>query len=72
MNFRVIIFSGIMSALIGAMLGLAVAKIGERESRTRGIVIGGAIIGFTLGAMQESVRQQNKQINSDSGEQEEA
>ena len=72
MNVRVIIFSGIMTALIGAMLGLAVAKIGQRELRTKGIVIGGAILGFAVGAMHESVRQNKDQINSDSGEQDEA
>ncbi|MGK7917271.1 MAG: hypothetical protein AB4038_17285 [Prochloraceae cyanobacterium] len=72
MNVRVIIFSGIMTALIGAMIGLAVAKISQRELRTKGMVIGGAILGFAVGAMQESVRQQKNQINSDSGEQDEA
>ncbi len=62
--------------LIGAMLGLAVAKIGQREQRTKGIVIGGAILGLTLGIIVESIRlesiqrqssqEANNQINSDS------
>ena len=72
MNVRVIIFSGIMTALIGAMLGLAVAKIGQRELRTKGIVIGGATLGFVVGAIHESIRQQKDKINSDSSEQDRA
>ena len=61
MNVKRIIFSGIMAMLIGAMLGLAVAKIGQREQRTKGIIISGAILGLTLGLITESIRLQSIQ-----------
>ncbi|GBF82003.1 hypothetical protein [Aphanothece sacrum] len=60
MNFRVIIFSGIMTALIGAMMGLAVAKIAQREQRQPILIIGGATVGFVIGAFQSSVQQRQK------------
>jgi hypothetical protein len=58
MNIRVILFNGIMAALMGAMLGLAVAHIGQREGRTRVIMTGGATLGFIVGVAQGFVRQQ--------------
>ena len=60
MNIRVIIYSGIMTALIGAMIGWAISYIAQREMRTKAIIIGGATLGFVVGAFQESVRQQKK------------
>lgn len=60
MNFRVIIFSGIMTALIGAMMGLAVAKIAQREERKPILIIGGATLGFVIGAFQSSILQRQK------------
>ena len=59
MNIRMIIFSGIMSALIGAMLGLAVNHISQRASRKPTTVIGGAVLGFVIGSAFQAV-QQNK------------
>lgn len=61
MNPRTIIFSGIMTALIGAMIGLAVSYISQREARKPIIVISGAVVGFTLGAVMESIRQEKRQ-----------
>ena len=59
MNIRTIIFSGIMTALIGAMLGLAVNHISQRTSRKPASVIGGAVLGFVIGSGYEAI-QQNK------------
>jgi presenilin-like A22 family membrane protease len=68
MNIRTIIFSGIIAALIGAMIGLAVARISQRESRAKAIIIGGASLGFIVGAVQESIRQQKDQIDEEDKE----
>jgi uncharacterized membrane protein YebE (DUF533 family) len=68
MNIRMIIFSGIMTAIVGAMIGLAVAKISQRELRTKAIIIGGAALGFSVGAVYESIRQNKLQEDSDLGE----
>ena len=59
MNIRTIIFSGIMTALIGAMLGLAVNHISQRTHRRQKAVIGGAVLGFVIGSAYEAI-QQNK------------
>lgn len=64
MNFRVVIFSGIMTALVGVMVGLALAYISQRELRKNVIVVGGASLGFVLGATSSMVMQQ-KQDNAD-------
>lgn len=61
MNIRVILFSGIMTALIGAMIGIAVGHISNRQPRKIVILSGGAIVGFVLGSAQEAIRQQNRQ-----------
>lgn len=59
MNIRTIIYSGIMTALIGAMLGLAINHISQRESRKTVAVVSGAILGFVIGSGYEAI-QQNK------------
>ncbi len=59
MNIKTIIFSGIMTALIGAMLGLAINHISQRTSRKPVAVIGGAVLGFVIGSAYQAV-QQNK------------
>ena len=57
MNAKSIILAGIMSALIGAMLGLAINHISQRESRRKLAVIAGASLGFILGAGSTAIRQ---------------
>jgi hypothetical protein len=52
-----IIFSGIMNALIFAMLGLAINYISERPSRRKVAVIGGAVLGFVIGASYQVIIQ---------------
>lgn len=69
MNAKSIILAGIMSALIGAMLGLAINYINQRESRRKIAVIGGASLGFILGAGSTAIRQ-NANESEDLGEEE--
>ena len=57
MNIRMIIYTGIMTALIGAMLGLAVNHISQRTSRRPVAVIGGAVLGFVIGSAYQAVLQ---------------
>ncbi|MGF1567893.1 MAG: hypothetical protein ACFCVD_07455 [Nodosilinea sp.] len=67
MNGKLIGFSGLVTALLGAMLGLGVAEICEydyqsgfyRNLRAK-FVIGGALIGVAVGAGQETVRELKK------------
>ena len=66
MNFKSIILAGIMSALIGAMLGLAINHISQRESRRKIAVIAGASLGFVLGAGSTAIRQ-NANTSEDFG-----
>lgn len=60
MNIRKVIFAGIITALIGAMFGLALTKIAKREQRKPILLIGGATLGFVIGAFHESIQQQRK------------
>ena len=68
MNIRMIIFSGIMTALIGAMIGLAIVKISQRELRTKAIIIGGASLGFGIGAAYQAIRQEKEEREEEFGE----
>ncbi len=69
MNIRLIIFSGVMTGLIGAVIGLAAAQIGQRgfnqpkfegqyyqDLHNRYTLIG-ASLGLVVGVAQECVRE---------------
>lgn len=60
MNIKIILFNGIMAAVMGAMLGIAVAHIGQRQGRERVIMTGGAVLGFIVGAVQGCISQQRE------------
>ncbi|ACB51891.1 hypothetical protein cce_2543 [Crocosphaera subtropica ATCC 51142] len=68
MNIRKVIFAGIITALIGAMFGLAVTQISGREERRKILLFGGAAVGFAIGAFQESVQQQKKLRDEEYGD----
>ncbi len=69
MNIRYIIFSGIMAGLVGAMIGLAISAIAQREHRKPIIIIGGASLGFAIGAVHESIKEQrNERYEDNNGE----
>jgi hypothetical protein len=74
MNIKLIIFSGIVTALIGSVVGLAVAHIGQKEfnqfkyesqvyedlyQKYYGFI--GAGLGFVIGVSQECVRELKEQ-----------
>jgi presenilin-like A22 family membrane protease len=61
MNIKKMIFSGIMMALIGVMIGTAVSYIDQREQRRKPIIITGATLGFIIGAMQQAVNDQKQE-----------
>jgi hypothetical protein len=61
MNLRMLIFTGIMTALSGALLGIAVVHIAERESRQRVAIVVGSTMGFTIGVGYEAM-QQNREL----------
>ena len=64
MNVRMLVFSGIMTALVGALLGLVVAHIAERESRQKAAVVVGSTLGFAIGIGYEAM-QQNRERETD-------
>jgi hypothetical protein len=81
MNIKLIIFSGIMTALIGAVIGLAATKIGQRnfnqleysdqyyQDLQNKYVLIGAGIGLAIGMGQQCVRELKTQRNSEVGQQ---
>ncbi|WP_414582581.1 hypothetical protein [Scytonema sp. PCC 10023] len=81
MNIRLIIFSGIMTALIGAVIGLAATKMGQRnfnqleyegqyyQNLHKKYALIGACLGFTLGVGQECIRELKAERNRDIGQQ---
>ena len=64
MNIRMLVFSGIITALVGALLGLVVAHIAERESRQKTAVVVGSTLGFVIGVGYEAM-QQNREREAD-------
>mgnify|MGYP003406533580 FL=1 len=61
MNLRMVIFTGIMTALSGALLGIVVVHIAERESRQRVAIVVGSTVGFAIGVGYEAM-QQNREL----------
>ncbi|MBD2393161.1 hypothetical protein VKI21_10255 [Cyanobacterium aponinum UTEX 3222] len=58
MNLKMMLFSGIMTALIGLMLGLAVSEISQRVHRRNIVIIGGGVLGFVLGFTYQGIKQE--------------
>ena len=65
MNIRMLIFSGIMTTLAGALLGLIVAHIAERESRRPVAIVVGASMGFAIGVGYEAMQQNREREKID-------
>lgn len=61
MNLRMLIFTGIMTALSGALLGVVVVHLAERESRQRVAIVVGSTVGFAIGVGYEAM-QQNREL----------
>ena len=64
MNVRMLVFSGIMTALVGALLGLVVAHMAEKESRQKVAIVVGSSLGFAIGVGYEAM-QQNRERETD-------
>ncbi|WP_330202547.1 hypothetical protein [Cyanobacterium sp. Dongsha4] len=58
MNLKMMLFSGIMTALIGLMLGLAVSEISQRVQRRNIVIVGGGVLGFVLGFTYQGIKQE--------------
>lgn len=65
MNVRLLIFSGIMTALAGAFLGIIVVHIAERESRRPVAITAGSVLGFAIGVGYEAMQQNRERENTD-------
>jgi hypothetical protein len=73
MNFKLIVFSGIVTALIGSVVGLAATKLGQDDFHNLKYespfyqnlqdkyVLVGAGLGFAIGIGQECVRELKNQ-----------
>lgn len=57
MNFRMLIFSGVMTALAGAVLGIVVGHVSPMQSRRPIIIMVGSTLGFLIGTGYEAVQQ---------------
>ncbi|VEP15673.1 conserved hypothetical protein [Hyella patelloides LEGE 07179] len=64
-NFRMLFFSGIMTALAGALLGVIIAHIAERESRRPVAIVVGSGVGFAIGVGYEAMQQNREQEETD-------
>jgi hypothetical protein len=58
MNLKTMLFSGVINAMIVAMIALAVNYISGREHRRTIVVTGGAILGFVTGCAFQCIKQQ--------------
>ncbi|MEL7245775.1 MAG: hypothetical protein AAF063_09515 [Cyanobacteria bacterium J06643_5] len=65
MNVRMLIFTGIITGLAGAFLGLIVAHIAERESRQKAAIISGSVLGFAIGVGYEAMQQNREREDTD-------
>jgi hypothetical protein len=61
MNLRMLIFTGIMTALSGALLGVVAVHIAEKESRQTAAIFVGSTVGFAIGVGYEAI-QQNREL----------
>ena len=52
-----------MTALVGALLGLVVAHIAERESRQKAAVVIGSTLGFAIGVGYEAMQQSRERTD---------
>ena len=64
MNIRMLLFSGVMTACVGAMLGLVIAHIAERDSRRPAAIVVGSTLGFAIGVGYEAMQQSREEADS--------
>ena len=61
MNRRVILSSGIMTALVGLVVSIALVHIAGKEMRKPLVMGGGAVLGFVLGSSFSMIMQQKQE-----------
>jgi ABC-type uncharacterized transport system permease subunit len=61
MNLRMLILTGINTALTGTLLGIVVVHIAEIEFRQRAAIVVGSTMGFAIGVGYEAM-QQNREL----------
>jgi Na+/H+-dicarboxylate symporter len=68
MNTRLVVFSGMITAIVGTILGLGVAEVAQPQYQSeiyqnaqQKYAIAGAVIGLSVGMGQECVRQLKQQ-----------
>ncbi|NJL53450.1 MAG: hypothetical protein HC930_17110 [Hydrococcus sp. SU_1_0] len=62
MSLRMLIFTGIITAHVGALLGVIVVHIAEKESRQTAAILVGSTVGFAIGVGYEAI-QQNRELD---------
>jgi hypothetical protein len=73
MNTKLIVFSSLVTALVGAIVGLGIAEISENQYVSRHyqdlhlkFALVGAVLGASVGAGQESIRELKHRQSQDS------
>ncbi|MEO0377073.1 MAG: hypothetical protein AAF329_21155 [Cyanobacteria bacterium P01_A01_bin.17] len=56
-----LIFSGIITALVGAALGVVIDHVSQIKSRRATIILVGSTLGFAIGVGYEAVQQQKEE-----------
>ena len=84
MNRKLILFSGIVTAMAGAIIGLGVAEMGRGDVRQlryesrvyedvqKYYIIVGAALGFAVGAGQECIRELKAERDREFGEEDQS
>ena len=76
MNLRVVIAAGIVSALVGAMLGIVASamvehsRVGQRTPNRRRNAIAGAAVAFVIGSGYAALKQEGDDYFDGGGEEE--
>ncbi|MFB2837696.1 hypothetical protein [Floridanema evergladense] len=79
MNFKLIVFSSLITALIGATIGFAIGGLSRPRFNSqiyrdihRNYAVVGGVTGLIIGSCQESIRQMKKQRDEEEREGKEA
>ena len=65
MNKRCVLFCGLVTCILGAVLGVALAEINSRDRNPNVHLhysIAGAAIGLLMGSAQEAIRQKAREV----------
>ena len=68
MNMRSVLFCGLVTCILGSMLGLAVAEINKGDRNPRSHLhysIVGAAMGMIMGSAQEVIRQKAREADKE-------